>query len=365
MAEVNVTPIPAYDMRVLSEVVNKRNAPYMALSMMFFPENTRSTLATEEVQIDVKTGSVKMAPFNKKGTKATPVGSRNGYSYSITTPNISIFRPITASDELLKRMAGQPVFVVDGKDVMKEALNAQLAEDVDYLSEAVDLREEWMVSKLLTGSITYDVDGQDSFEIVNDKPAENTYAVSPLWTAANPTPLQDLIDAQTVVETHRAPGFTHGICSKEAANAFRAMLEAGEISVIKTDSGVNASGNVEMRAAFEDNGMRFLGTLTSSNIELWEYAATYEDVDDAGADTPYIRAGYIELVSLSNRAMSTHKCKYGAIMDIKAIREGTHITRRLSYATYDDDAGSLKQYLKSRPFFWFMRPEWYVSLKVA
>jgi len=364
MAETKVAPIPALEMRVLTEVVNKRNKPYTTLSQMLFPESTRSTLATGSVQIDELTGDALMAPFVKVGGKAVALGQKNGKSYQLTTPFISIFRPITASDELLKRMAGQPVFVQNGVDVMGNALRQQTAEDSDYLNEACDLREEWFVAKLLTGTVSYDVDGQDSFEILTGKPAGNDYSVSPLWTAADCTPVADLVAAQTIVQAYRAPAFTHGICSSTAADAIRTLLETDKIKVIKSDSGI-VSGNAQMRAAFEENGMRYIGTLTASNIELWEYAATYVDVDNNNAVTPYIRAGYIELVSLSSRAMGTHMCKYGAIADIKAIQEGLHMTKRLSFATYDDDAGSLKQYLKTRPFFWFKRPEWYVSIKVT
>lgn len=362
MAESKVAPIPALEMRVLTEVVNKRNKPYTTLSQMLFPESTRATLATGSVQIDELTGDALMAPFVKIGGKAVSIGQKNGKSYQLSTPNISIFRPITASDELLKRMAGQPVFVLDGKDVMGDALRQQTAEDSEYLNEACDLREEWFVAKLLTGTVSYDVDGMDSFEVKTGKPSGNDYSVSPLWTAEGCTPVQDLIAAQTLVQAYRAPAFTHGICSATAADAIRTLLEAGSISVIKTDSGI-AAGNAEMRAAFEENGMRYIGTLTASRIELWEYSATF--INDAGSPEAYIRDGYIELLSISPRAMSTHMCKYGAIADIKAIQEGMHMTKRLSYATYDDDAGSLKQYLKTRPFFWFKRPEWYVSIKVT
>jgi len=364
MAEVKVAPIPALEMRVLTEVVNKRNKPYTTLSQILFPESTRSVLPTGSVQIDELTGDAVMAPFIKVGGKAVPLGQKNGKSYQLSTPFISVYRPITASDELLKRMAGQPVFVVNGTDVMGDALRSQTAEDSDYLNEACDMREEWFVSKLLTGTVSYDVDGKDSFTIATGKPVGNDYSVSPLWTASGATPVSDIVDAQTVAQAYRAPAFTHGFCSKEAADAFRALLEAGSISIIKSDSGI-AAGNAAMRSAFEENGLRYLGTLTATSVELWEYAATYVDVDNGNAVTPYIRAGYIELVSLSARAMGTHMCKYGAIADIKAIQEGLHMTKRLSFATYDEDAGSLKQYLKSRPFFWFKRPEWYVSIKVT
>jgi hypothetical protein len=367
MAEVRIAPITSLEARVLTDVVNKRLKPYMALSEMLFPDSTRSISTTNSIQIDEKTGSVTMATFVKNGAKSQPVGTRNGRSYQVTAPNINIFRPITASDELMDRMAGKPVFVQNGVDVMADALREQTLEDTEYLNEACDLREEWMVSKLLTGTITYDVDGKDSWNIATGKPSGNTFTVSPLWSASSPTPLQDLIEAQTVVQVFQAPNLTHGICSATAADAVRLMLEAGTITVIKTDSGVQA-GDAEMRAHFSENGMRYLGTLTSSNIALWEYAATYVDIDNdptGGTTAPYIRAGYIEFVSLTTRATSTHKAWYAPIKDIKLIQQGLHLQKRASFAVYDDDCGSMKQYLKSRPFFWFKRPEYYVSMKVA
>jgi hypothetical protein len=361
-----VTPIVAADMRVLSEVVNKREKPFLALSQLLFPAASRRQLATPYVQIDEKDGSLQMAAFTKVGTKSIPVERRSGGSYVLQTPNINIHRPLTASEDLVKRMAGEPVFVGEGdEDVMLRHVEMTLVEDVEELSETIDMTEEWWVSQLLTGTVSYNVNGLDSFELDTGKDASLDYTVSTLWSAANPTPLQDLIAAQTAVRDveKRAPAFTHGVMDRTAANAFRDLLETGEITVIKTDSGVLA-GDAELRAAYEENGLRYLGTLTGSTIQLWEYDDTYIDFDGT-TEKPMIRAGYVELFSLSTRAAQTRKGWYGAHEDINLIMKRMHLTNRVTFTTVDEDCGTLKQYMKARPFFWFTRPNYNCSIKVA
>jgi len=356
-----VQPIPALERLTLNQVINRRITPFMGLRGILFPSSTETVLTTGSVQIDELTGAGRMAPMIKQGGKSIMIGQKNGRNYTVSTPNININRPLSASDELLLRGPGQSVFA-NGVDVIGQAFSDRVADDLKALQEAVDLREEWMISQILTGTISYDVDGNDTWDVETAKPADNTYTVSTLWTAANPTPISDVRDAWDLVLPYRGPGLPIGICSKEAAAAFTTLLEKGHFKDVKfAHKDITKAGSGSLSAKFNERGLRYVGTI--SDTDLWEYSAKY--LDDDGNEQPYIRAGYIEYIPANNVGIGMNKLFYGAIIDAQAISQNLHIAKRYSHTELDADCGTLVQYYKTRPLPYIQRSDWYVSQKVA
>lgn len=356
---MSVAIIEALEKRAMTEVVNKREMGKKALTELLFPLSSEVNLTTEYVQVDELTGTAGMAPFVEKNGKAIAVGQLNGESHIITTPNINIKRTLTANEQLLKRRAGEPVFVVNGVDVYRQTAEDQIAQDLSYMEETVRNRVEWMISQLITGTISYSVEGGASWKVTTAKPAGNTFTVGTLWTAASPTPLQNIIAAKRLVQPYSGPGFQVALCGSNAAAAVLKMLEAGTITALKNDSGVLA-GMGDMTANFQANGMLYLGTF--GGIPFFEYAGTYA-ADGTGTSTPFIRADYVEFLTTAQPDMRT--LYNGAKVDIEAIMAGMHIGRRFANSEIDKDVGSYVAYLKARPLPWFKRPEWNVSMKVA
>jgi len=356
---MSVAIIEALEKRAMTEVVNKREMGKKALTELLFPLSSELNLTTEYVQVDELTGTAGMAPFVEKNGKAIAVGQLNGESHIITTPNINIKRTLTANEQLLKRRAGEPVFVANGVDVYKQAAEAQIADDLTFMEETVRNRVEWMISQLIQGEISYSVDGGASWKVTTAKPTANTFTVGTLWTAASPSPLNDIKAAKRVVQPHSGPGFQIAICGQNASNAISDMLEAGTITAIKNDSGILA-GMGDLISDFQENGMLYLGTF--GNIPFFEYAGTYS-ADGTGTSTPFIRSDYVEFLATARPDMRT--LYNGAKVDIEAIMAGMHIGRRFANSEIDKDVGTYVAYLKARPLPWFKRPEWNVSMKVA
>lgn len=348
----NPAVITALDKRVMTEVVNRREAGKKALTALLFG-GREVNLTTEYVHIDELTGTVEMAPFVEKNGKAIAVGQLNGGAYTLETPTINIKRPITCSDELIKRAAGQSV-IVNGEDTYKQALEAQIAADLDYMEESIQDRIEWMIAQLIRGEISYSVEGGASFKVDSRKPVANTFTVGTLWDASNPTPLQDIKAAKRVVQPVSGPGFQVAVCGQNASDAISNLLETGQITAIKNDSGIVA-GMGDLIANFQENGMLYLGNF--GGIPFFEYAG----VDSDG--NPYIRSDYVEFLATARPEM---RVMYnGAKCDVEAIMAGMHIGRRFATSDIDKDAGTYVAYLKARPFPWFKRSDWNVSMKVV
>lgn len=347
--------ITALEKRAMTAVVNKRYMGKKALTALLFPLASELNLTHEWVHVDELTGQAGMAPFVHKNGKAVAVDQLNGKSYMLETPNISIKRAITCSEDLLKRRAGEMVFGTNGEDVYRDALEAQIADDLVHMEELVRNRVEWMVAQLIQGEISYTNDETGaSFTITTAKPAGNTFTVGTLWSAASPAPLQNIKAAKRLVQPYSAPGFQIALCGQNASDAISKMLEEGTITAIKNDSGIVA-GMGDLIADFQENGMLYLGTY--GGIPFFEYAGT------DGDGNAFIRTDYVEF--LATARSDTRTLYNGAKTDVQAIMSGMHIGRRFAYSDIDKDVGTYVGYLKARPMPWFSHPEYNVSMKVT
>ena len=350
------------DTRVLQRLVDKTINRKVALTSLLFPESTKENLFTEFAQVDVLEGSYGMAPFAKIGQKAFMVDALNGTSYTLTTPFINIQRPLKWSTEFAKRQAGQGVFVAN--DTNAAHARIAMAKDVDFMNKIIDNRIEWMVSKILQGQIDYDAEGHDSFIINSGKPSINTITAANLWDGGSAEPFEDIVSVKKIVAARSGPLPNIAIGGEEAGAAFRTMITTVDIlDSIKTTSGVDVGGSVNLRSELEENGMMFLGRL--SNIDFFEYTGTFAP-DDGGADEPFIRTDYFEFFSTSPRSVAERQLLFGSMPDLEIIMRGEHVTER-HYTSVPPapDQGTFKGIIKSRPFTHLRRPDWQVSLKVT
>ncbi len=349
------------DTRVIQALLNTRIKGKKALTNILFPESRQRALFAEFEQVDVLTGAVGMAPFNKVGQKAVMVGGLNGTSYVINTPFINIERTLQYSTEFAKRQAGQPVFI--NSDQNKEFVRRALEQDVDVMNDMIDNRIEWMAAFILRGQIEYSVAGQDSFIINSGKPAANTFTVSVLWNAGSAVPLEDIGQAKRIVNLKSGPLPDMAICGAGAAKALRAMVEAGLIKSLATTSGVEATQRVNLLSQYRESGLMYMGNF--GDVDFFEYLGTYID-DTTGVATALIRSDYVEFISTSDLALSMRELMFGMMPDLLIIQAGEAVTKRhLTSVPPKPDQGAYEGIMKSRPFPHLKRPDWNVSMKVV
>jgi len=357
---MSIEIIAATDKVVLTDVVDKREKGKKALQAMLFDDSTTSLLTGEYLQADILTGQNGMAPFVEKDGKAIAIERLSGSSEIIECPSINLKSPLTCNDFLLKRQAGEMNMVTNGVDIYRDAAEKQIREDVLTTDDLVENRKEWMVAQLLQGSISYSVEGKSSFTIETQKPGGNTFTVADLWSTSDAKIFRDIKRAKRVVQPYSGPGFTAGICGQNASDALTDLLEAGTVKPIATDTGV-AAGLASFIEEFQSNGMLYIGTF--GGIPFFEYAGTYIKDDGTGDSAPFIRTDYVEFVTTQQPQL--RKMYYGVIRDIEAVLAGMHIAKSFVNSDLDKDRGTYIAYHKTRPFPWFKRPEWYVSMKVT
>lgn len=347
--------------RVLNAILDKTIKPYTALTKLLFPPATKENLFEEFAQVDVLEGTYPMAPFVKVGQKPVIVGTLNGTSYTIETPYINIERPLQWSTKFAKRQAGQPVFS-SNPSVIIDMVRRAIERDATFMNTLIDDRIEWMAAFILRGQVEYSVEGKASFTISTGKPSANTFTVSALWDAGSAKPLSDITDVKLIVSARRGPPPTVGICGAEAGDAIRDMLETKQITALQTTSGID-TGKATFRKQVQEDGMMFICEL--GGVDFFQYTGIFEP-DDGGASEPFIRTDYIEFFSTSPRAQAMRSLSFGMIPSLKAIMEGTAVTERYLVSIPPTERVDVYSgIIKSRPFPWFSRPDWSVSMKVV
>jgi len=348
------------DIRELTAVINGRLKKPKPLSTVLGSGVMSKNLVTEGVQVETLTGAYEMAPFVSKNGKASPITRGNFEAYTIETPCIKIQAPLSDSDQLLQRKAGTLNFAAD-TDIMRVNALETLIEDADTMNEMIALREEWLWSQWLTGTIAYEnADSNTKWSIDTKKPGANTFTANPLWSDQNALIIADMKTVAGIIQNdHQGPAPKIGLCGKNAAATLNMRIEKGWVTAIKTDSGVLA-GNAQLVAEYDELGMSYIGLI--GGVSFWEVSGTL--TDDAGVTTPIIREDYIEFFSNGPTAKADRTKFYGRKRGITAMFEETAIGEKSARAWIDEDADAYIQEVQTRPFFWAKHPQWYVSLKV-
>jgi len=355
-----IDPIVLVDNIVeLTEVINARVKPRKPLSVILGAGVTSKNLLTEDIQVQTLVGDYKMAPFVNKNGTASPITRKNFNSYTIDTPCIKIKAPLTDSDQLLKRRAGNLNAATD-TDVMKQNALEQIAEDADEMKEMIALREEWLWSQWLTGTIAYeDEDTNVSWSVDTHKPGGNTFTAPILWDQETALIYADMKKGAGIIQNdHQGPVPKLALHGVNSAAALLLRIEKGWVIPMKTDSGILA-GNAQLIAEYNELGMSYIGSI--GGLEHWEVTGTL--TDDKDVTTPLIRDDYMEIFSNGPTAKRDRKKYYGRKRGITGTFDGTAIGESSARAWIDKDADVYVQEVQTRPFFWAKHPQWYVSIK--
>lgn len=363
-----VEPIGSLSPIFLDGVIRKITPVRTFLKRLLFPETTIVELSKEFVQVDQIVEGLQVAPFVAVNGQPWTLERGTQSAQVIQTPHIAVDLPLQATDELLKRMAGESMEAIFNETPADQRLlasiNKLIGEDVVRLDNSIQNREEWMVARMLEGGITYSTseDGKDDFTVTMNKPAANTLTVATKWDDANLDDAKEALittidAAKKVVADNQGPILTDCILSEEADAALMKLVRSGKLKdLVETEVRMRTGTNLTLAEEWDDlQGVIYRGEIL--NIRFWHYN---HELDGA----KMIRPNYAEFVSRGG--VSERRMYYGSIPDIKAVMDGLHITRRYSKTELKETyPSSLKQLMISRPLPVFRRPDWHVSAPVT
>lgn len=335
----------------LTATLNETKSPNSFLKDLLF--GAHQTFPTETVEIGLLSGDREIAPFVQRDGEAIAVAGLGESYQTVGFPNISIKRPMTASELLFNRRPGSVIFPQGGQQL--SAIEQHVARDMQRMSDLISNAEEYLCSLALQGEISYQAADESNFKVTYPKPAGHTVSASNSWgTAATATPSVDFMTAKRLInEEHDLPT-THCLMSQASATDFVKIQEVKDL----LDNRRIDAGNLELQRQFEASGAIFLGRFMG--VDCWEYSRS---VTVAGSSTPLLRVDHVEFVSAVPAAENW--IYYGAIADMEALEGRLFQGERFSKSWLEKDPSQQIVLAKSRPLPIMRRPGSVVSMDTA
>ena len=303
-------PFNFYETHTLLMAVQQLTPPTTFLRDRYFPTNDATDIfATDDVLVEYRDGSKKLAPFvaPRKGGVAV---LRNGYHMErFTPPFVAPKRPLTA-DDLKKRGFGEALYSQLTPEQRQQTL---ILKDADEMGEFITRREEAMAAEtMLTNGcvmkhIADDVDEGDEMEIRFYTGATNPAAYTPTtkWDATG-AKIEADIGAMIQMLTKKGLRASELVCSPDVADA----IVNNETIMKKLDNRRYNVGDVTPLmlpdGAAEVARLNIRGRI----ISVISYDETY--TDESGNDQLYIPSGKCILT-----APAAGRTLYGAVSQVE------------------------------------------------
>lgn len=312
----------------------------------YFPtQDSTDIFPTEEVLIEYKDGSKKMAPCvmpRKKGITIV----RDGYTTKRYTPPFVAPQRSLTIDDLNKKGFGENLY----SEITPEQREAQvLGQDLEEFETMISAREEYMAAQALTNNgydlrhyaDKYGSSEFDDFEIRfysgNNNPAE--YTPSENWDDPGADIFSDL-QAMIFMLTSRGLPATELVMSPDVAGT---IINNPQFTKFLDIRNYNLGS---IAPEILPAGAALLGRINvyGRTVDLLTYDETYED--DDGDTQPYVPAGTVILT-----APSCGRGLYGAVSQIEESDGKFHTYTGRRVPKYLSDAGSDVRTIKlsSRP----------------
>lgn len=276
----------------------------------YFPTNAATDIfSTDDVLVEYKDGSKKLAPFVAP-RKGGVTMLRNGYTMERFEPPFVAPRRALSIDDLNKKGFGEALY---SKLTPAQRQQVLLMKDADELGEFITRREESMAAEvMLNGScimkhIADDASAEDEKEIFFYEGEANPYQYAPQvkWDQADADIIGDL-DKMIQMLTKKGLRASELVCSPDVADAIvnnekvQKLLDirnyhVGEVKPEELPAGAAIVAKLNVRGRI---------------ISIISYDETY--TDDAGNDQQFIPSGKCVMT-----APAAGRTLYGAVSQVE------------------------------------------------
>ncbi len=340
----------------MTAMVNEVKPPHKFVRELLF--NNEDVRPTETLEVGILIGDRVVAPFVRRGAEAVEVTPFTERIYNISFPNISIKRHLESGELIFNRRVGHVIFADESEIV--DAAQEHIARNSLRLVQMVEEAEEYLCAQALRGSISYEVDGEESFSVTFPRDTDHDVTLMEFWDGMNPEILTNFRSAKRLINEATGLNATHVILGEEATDQF--LADEAVQSIL--DNRRIEAGALQLDQRFEQSGAERLGRF--GGLEVWSYTRATQVPSEpslnATASFDLIRSKYAEFVTASPQAENV--MYFGAIDDIDALEGRLIASRRFSKSWKQPDPSVMWQLLKSRPLPIMRRPDSTVSMKV-
>ena len=303
-------PFNFFETHTLLMAVERLTPANSFLRDRYFPTNVASDVfATDDVLVEYKDGSKKLAPFVAPRKGGVTI-LRNGYHMERYTPPFVAPKRALSYDDLSKRGFGEALY---SKLTPAQRQQTLILKDADELGEFITRREELMAAEtMLTNGcvmkhIADDATKEDDMHIRfyegDNNPAE--YHTSVKWS--DPTAhIMDDLKVMIRMLTSKGLRATDLVCSPDVADAIIKNEEIQKFLDLKRYE----LGSVEPETLAPGAAIMAKLNVGGRIISVISYDETY--TDDAGDDQQYIPSGKCILT-----APACGRTLYGAVTQVE------------------------------------------------
>lgn len=305
--------VDLFETRTMLEMLEQRIPVRTWFLNTFF--NRTKTFGTEAVDIDIRRGRRRLAPFVNPKREGKLVEKRGFHTQSYKPAYVKP-KMITTAEDILKRQAGNIIYRTNEGPATYAA--KQLGQDMAELDEMITRREEWMAAQALTTGkvriIGEGVDDEMDFQfLATHLPV---LSGSSLWSDhANATPLDDLKAWKRMAAKDSGISPSVALFGLQAIDNFMKCEQ-----VIGTDGGGKNLFNMravdigEIKPQLLPNGVTYYGRLTEIGIDIYTYEEWYvDDIDEN--EYPMMPEDRV----LMGSPLARCERLYGAIKDLDAL----------------------------------------------
>ena len=310
----------------------------------YFPTNAATDVfSTDDVLVEYKDGSKKLAPFVAPRKGGVTI-LRNGYTMERYTPPFVAPRRALTIDDLNKKGFGEALYSQLTPEQRQQVL---LMKDASELGDFITRREEAMAAEvMLTGGcvmkhIADDANAGDEMEIrfFTGEANPSSYTPATKWGAADADIIGDL-DQMIQLLTKKGLRASELVCSPDVADAIVNNEKVQKLMDIRSYN-VGEVNPTELTA-----GAAIVAKLNVRGriISIISYDETY--TDDAGADHLFIPSGKCVLT-----APAAGRTLYGAVSQVEQSDGAfhTHTGKRVPKYISNAEGNTRSLTISSRP----------------
>jgi len=325
--------INIFDKRTMLKALLQNFKPTTFLLKTFFSRNT--TFDTESVDIDLRKGKRRVAPFVRPRSGGKTV-ERDGFSTKTYTPPLVAPQTVTTAEDMQKRTPGETIY---GDEKSPEQRAAErLGEDMADLDDMISRREELMAAQaLFNGEIVLYAPDEGIDDTMNFGMTNTALSGSSLWSDSGADPLADLSSLASQMRKNSGYSPTMGIFGTDAMEAF-----LNNAAVIKAmDTRRVDMGQIQPREL--PGGVSYIGHIARPGVDIDLYSYDewiYDEV--SGKDVALVPA---KKIFLGNPA-SRYEMLYGAVANVKM---GVVAAPRVPWSWVENDGSARYLRISARP----------------
>jgi hypothetical protein len=313
--------IDIFDPRSMAQALLQMKPPRTFLRQLMIRRDEMYN--NENVDVDIKIGARRLAPFVSPNKGPGKVMDRIGFStQTYVAPMIAPKRPLTVTD-LQKRLVGENIYQTQTPDERAAML---LGQDLAELDEDITRREEWMCAQAaFTSAIV--VSGDDvsqtitfprSAELVDaapgasaanglgtDSPTSTKLTTARTWDASTADIPVQIRQMRRLFQKKTGLSPDYMVMGESAADA---LLVAPSLSGLTGFLNTRRLDLGLISPELREGGATYYGQFAGTGIDLWGYDEWYIDPAD-GVEKPMVPAKMV----LMGSSKSYTVMRYGAV----------------------------------------------------